>query len=535
MPDQVYRRFPWKVGALGAVMLLALCIAGCSAPEAWPERGPPNILVIVADDQRWDQLGLVQREQGSAARFPFLRTPHLDALAEQGMRFRNAFVTTSLCSPSRSSILTGQYVHRHLVIDNQTDFPGGPTFATALGEAGYTTAYFGKWHHGSQRARPGFDYVASFMAQGTYYDAPFVVTNPWFDMLGFGPRWTQTEGHVDERTLDYLLDYLDAPRAQPFAVVVGLKGAHQPFTAMEQHRGRFASNEIQAPANWSHFPPWVPRRTLSPEPPSGNRTITAMLETVLSVDESVGRILRAMDERDLADNTLVVFTSDNGYYLGEHLLGDKRSAYEPSMRVPLLLRYPGVIPRGAISDALVLNIDIAPTLVDVALGSVPATMQGRSLKSLYEPPGATWREDFLYEFWQLPYAEARLPGDEASSWGVLASLTTPTIVAVRTRSHKLITYRDKPEYTELYDLVADPAETNNLAGSAGHAELQAQMCARLQRLLDETEYDFEAPVRDWWARSRFADKENSIYAPLAARPVSVTSPTVNCQAAVPRS
>ncbi len=517
-----------RVLTLVLMALTALLTTACSGRATWPETDRPNILLLVADDLRWDQLGVVQNELGDAAQFPFLQTPHLDALAGQGVRFRNAFVTTSLCSPSRASILTGQYVHQHLVIDNRTHFPDRPSFATALRDAGYATAYFGKWHQGVQRERPGFDYVATFMGQGEYHDTPFIVTNRWLDKLGFGPRWTTTEGYVDERTVDFMVDYLDTPRDKPFAIMLAFKGVHQPFTPMEQHRGRYAGREVVPPANWSALPPWVQARDVGSEPPRNADVLPAMLETVLSVDASVGRVMRALEERGLADNTLVLFTSDNGYYLGEHMLGDKRSAYEPSMRVPLLARFPGVVPAGSVADDLVLNIDIAPTLVDAARADVPGFMQGRSLLPLFTGGAQSWRDDFLYEFWYLPYDKRKWRDGDPGHAGVIATHDTPTIAAVRTRTHKLITYRGRPEFTELYDLVADPLEVDNLADSTAHTELRAAMCTRLRRLAADTGYDYLAPVEDWWRRSRSDSKDGSIYAALLAAPDAVSRSDIDC-------
>ncbi len=206
-------------------------VAGAAAGAT---KVPVNILIMVADDQRWDEFGVVQAEQGERARFPFLRTPRLDALAAEGMRFRNAFVTTSLCSPSRSAILTGQYNHTNGITDNFTPFAARPTWATALQAAGYTTAYIGKWHHGEQQwERPGFDFIATYQGHGQYNDTVFRVTNKWFD--------TKKKGYVDERSVDFAIQFLeDQPRDKPFAMMLGFKAVHEPFTPMAEHAQRYA-------------------------------------------------------------------------------------------------------------------------------------------------------------------------------------------------------------------------------------------------------------------------------------------------------
>ena len=490
------------------ILLTTLLISGCTlhpdtALAPGTHANAPNILLIVTDDQRWDELGVVQKERQQDARFPFLQTPNLDSLAEQGIRFRNAFVTTSLCSPSRSSILTGQYVHAHGVMDNQTPFSAKPTWATALQESGYTTAYFGKWHHGGQRTRPGFDYFATFVGQGNYNDTPFLLSGE--------PKRITTKGYVDERSVDFLIDYLEIPKDEPFAAVLGLKGVHQPFTAMEQHIGGYSDNKISTPPNRTTIPPWSNFNETPPKSFGDRPMWNTILDAVRSVDTNVGQVLDALDALDLSDNTVVIFTSDNGYYLGEHTLGDKRSAYDESIRVPMIVRYPGVIPAGIISDALVLNIDIAPTIIGLTGTAIPREIHGSNLQPLLAAPNAPWRDAFLYEHWQLPYNEKKLPEGKPRSLGVLNILGTPTILALRTEQHKLVTYPGNPGYTELFDLSADPYETTNLFLAENYSTLRANLCRRLHEFLVETEYSYSAPIQKWLTESEFSDKKNTRY------------------------
>lgn len=455
-------------------------LSGYSSGSFSAEQTHTNILLIVTDDQRWDELGVVQSEQGSGARFPFLKTPRLDALAAQGMRFRNAFVTTSLCSPSRSAILTGQYNHTNGIIDNTTPFAPRPTWATALQEAGFTTAFIGKWHHGdTQWERPGFDYVATFRGQGLYNDTTFKVNDSWFE--------TKTTGYVDERSVDFAIDFLEDRGGKPFAMMVGFKAVHQPFTPMVEDVDRYSSELIRPALNWYAAAPWKNRGPLRvPRRPRNPPLWMEILRTVNGIDRNVGRLLDALDELQLAHNTLVVFTSDNGFYLGEHQLGDKRSAYEESIRVPLIVRLPGRVAEGAISDELVLNIDLAPTILDmVGVDRADSGMQGSSLRPLLAGERVSWREAFLYEYWQ-----------ENEFWKGPGVPRTPSILAVRTATHKLVTYPDYENWTQLFDLEADPYEVRNLVGYRKEVNRHVQMCHLLGQLLRDTEYiDRSGPGR----------------------------------------
>jgi len=510
-----------SIVVLGAVLFWGLARDAehqLPPPEVanWPDEGRPNVLLIVTDDQRWDQLGLVQGELGDVARYSFLETPNLDALANDGVRFRNAFVTTSLCSPSRASILTGQYVHRHGVMDNQTAFPDVWNFASALRDAGYSTAYFGKWHHGRQPERPGFECYASFLDQGKYLNTRFLV-NRRFPLCGNAePRVQPTEGYVDDESIDFLVEFLNYPRNKPFAVMLGLKGVHQPFLPKAMHQGSYQDRVLSPPGNWQVKAPWSTLGA-TPRRPPGNRDIWLdILETIRGIDHSVGRVLGVLEEKGLADNTLVIFTSDNGYYLGEHRLGDKRSAYEESIRVPLLLRLPNKIEPGLLRDELVLNIDIAPTILDYAGVEVSEAVQGVSLAALSGAGSREWRTDFLYQFWEQPFNNAPRADGTPLTPQVVDTHSTPTMLSVRSERHKLTVYKDLPEYTELFDLHVDPAETLNLAREESASVTLEAMCARLQRLLKETEYDYLHPIKRWLEASAWPDKPGSIYGDVMA-------------------
>lgn len=438
---------------------LAAGLAACLCGAAWgggPKR--PNFLFIYTDDQRWDALGVVQREQGERARFPWLRTPHLDRLAREGVRFRNAFVVNALCSPSRASFLTGKYGHANGVVNNHTPFPeNSVTWATLLRDAGYRTGYVGKWHHGPQRGqRPGFDYSASFVGQGVYFNCPIEVNG----------QVSPSQGWVDDVSTDHALGFLKENRDRPFALVLGFKSSHGPFQPAERHKEAYAGEQARRVPNLD-VPAIYNRTPGAPLPQPGEGPVPTNLgwfRCLNGVDENVGRVLQTLDELKLAENTVVVFSSDNGYYLGEHRLGDKRSAYEESMRVPLLVRYPRGIKAGRSEDRLALNVDLAPTFLDYAGVPAPGGLHGQSWRALLEGKrDAAWRKAFFYAYF------------------FERGFRIPTVTAVRTETAKLIRYPGHPEWTELFDLRADPFEIKNLWAEPDAARLRKELDAEYER------------------------------------------------------
>jgi arylsulfatase A-like enzyme len=458
------RRSFLRVFAVAAVMVVAP-FAKADAPAR------PNFLFVYTDDQRWDALGVVQREEGEAGRFPWIRTPNMDRLAAEGVRFRNAFVVNSLCAPSRAVFLSGQYNHENGVSNNHTPFPlDNVTSSALLRQAGYRTAYFGKWHHAQQKERPGFDRVASFLGQGRYNDCPFNVDG----------TMTPTHGRVDDVSTDYAIDFLKDHVAhhpgQPFDVVVGYKAVHDPRIPADEDKGLYEGEKPRPVPNLEAHPPFRPGERLTMAAPKRrNEGQLNYFRCVTSADRSLGRLLDALDELKLADNTVVVFTSDNGYYMGEHGLGDKRSAYDESLRIPFIVRYPKGAPKGATVDAMVLNVDLAPTLLDFAGVAVPKEMQGRSWKPLLAASGTPeWRKAFFYEyFFERGFA-------------------SPTTLAVRTDDAKLIKYPGHDEWTELFDLKADPYETKNLYSDPAAKPLRERMEAEFDRQAKAVDYHVPA-------------------------------------------
>lgn len=435
----------------------------------------PNFVYVFTDDQRWDALSVVQREQGEKGRFPWLRTPNLDRIAAEGIRFRNAFVVNSLCAPSRASLVTGQYGHVNGVTNNHTPHPeGNLSVAVLLRPAGYVSGYFGKWHHGSQSGkRPGFDTSASFVGQGVYFDCPIEVD---------GVK-TPSQGFVDDVTTEYASNFIKANKDKPFLMILGLKTCHGPFTPPPRNAKDYEGALARSTPNYGL--PAIYAKT-GPNGAKGKATDAKEVPTNLgmfrginSVDDNVGKLLRLLDELKLAEDTVFVFSSDNGYYLGEHNLGDKRTAYDESLRIPMLLRYPRAAKAGRTEDRMVLNIDPAATFLDLAGLPVPAAMHGRSWKPLIEgKTEAAWRDSYFYCYF---YEK-----------GFNAPLTT----AVRTSEAKLIKYPGHDEWTEVFDLKADPYEVKNLAQDPAYADLRKKL---------EAEYDRQAKAVDFRI-PEYADK-----------------------------
>lgn len=462
-----------------ATIVLALLSGACSQPAAPPEDQAaagvevrrPNVLVILTDDQRWDALGVVQREQGEAALFPWFETPNLDRLAAEGARFSNAFVTTSLCSPSRASFLSGRYARRHRVLDNFTEYPDDlPGYPQRLQQAGYETAYIGKWHMGEDNdaRRPGFDYWMSHRGQGNYFDNTFNVD---------GTR-REIPGYYTTVVTDHALEWLGRPHSAPWLLVLGQKAPHGgPIQPEPRFAQAFDDRQIEKPVNYENYraadgkPAWLEE---SLDTWHGHRGplydlkehgafVRAYLATLLSVDESVGRLYAALEASGQLDDTVIVFTSDNGFVLGEHGRVDKRTMYEESIRIPLLVRYPRLVRGGTIVPQLVLSHDIAPSLIELAGAAPLEDVTGRSVVPLLTGASSPWREAFLYEYnyeTQFPY--------------------TPNVRGVRTDRWKYIRYPngdDTPDrFTpELYDLAADPYELRNLVDEPSQAARRLEM------------------------------------------------------------
>lgn len=474
-----------------ALLALAALGLGCAQARSLEPRAPatqsPNIVVVLVDDLRFDALGTNGH--------PFVETPNVDRLAREGANFSRAFVTTSLCCPSRASLLTGAWAHRHGVTSNERiDLdPALPTFPKLLQASGWHTAFIGKWHIGeSAEPRPGFDRWVSFEGQGVYFDP----------VLNEDGRAVEAQGYVTDLLTDAAVRWIDEQRAdRPFCLILSHKATHAPMAPAPRHRGRYGDREITAPlsaADDLEDKPEALRRMAahgflkrqfeaSGDQPAPERVpppdwdipdfVRLFLETLLAVDESVGRVVAALEERGLLERTLVVFTSDNGFLFGEHQAPDKRLAFEESIRVPLILRAPGLALPGSVIDELVLNVDLAPTLLELAGIDPPSLVQGRSLLPLLRGERGAWRDSFLYEY----FREHQFEG-------------IPTTLALRGKDWKYVVY---PDYLapneELYDLKADPFEMRNLAELPENAARMAELRGLLERSKQET--GFRVPLQ----------------------------------------
>lgn len=453
-----------RVGVLVLAPAIALGATAAFGAEAAQSRAP-NLVFILTDDQRFDEMGFMN---------PVLDTPNIDALARDGVHFRNAFVTTSLCSPSRASILTGQMMHNHGVVDNNAALPAGlELFPARLRAAGYETAFIGKWHMGGAitAPRPEFDFWVSFPGQGNYYPTTAFGTQA---MLNVNGRDVAQRGYITDELTDYAIEFLanrDAER--PFLLYLSHKAVHATFLPAERHREQYADAEITIgapPAPDADVPMWVINQRNSwhgTDFPYHSHLPLADFKreyhrTLSAVDDSVGRIRARLEDQGIGDETVVMLMGDNGFMFGEHGLIDKRNAYEESMRVPLLANGPG-FPAGSTVDEMVANIDIAPTMLDLAGVPAPAHYDGMSFRGLAagEAHGA-WREALTYEYyWEFNYPQ------------------TPTVFALRTDRYKYIQYHGVWDTEELFDLVADPSEANNLIEDPEHLERKVAMREQL--------------------------------------------------------
>jgi N-acetylglucosamine-6-sulfatase len=404
-----------------------------AAPLLAQAPSRPNFVFILVDDMRWDSF--------SYAGHPFLKTPHIDRIAREGAQFTNAFVTTPLCSPSRGSFLTGQYVQTHGVIGNT---PAGvpishklETFPKLLRASGYETGYFGKWHMGNDASpRPGFDRWVSFKGQGVYNDPA----------LNIDGQETKQTGYITDILSEHAAQFIEKPHSKPFCVYIGHKAIHGPFTPAERHKDLFKTDPIKVAANAADDLKDKPAmKEIKPGAGSPDELIRNQLRCIVSIDEGVGKVLASLEKTKQLDNTVFVFTSDNGYFWREHGLGDKRWAFDESIRIPLVMRYPKLLKPGTKIPAMVANIDIAPTFLDLAGAPIPTQIQGKSLRPVLKNPKAKVRTELFCEY----FREAQFP-------------KTPNWRAIRSERYKYVHYPELKGADEFYDLRQDPGELKNL-------------------------------------------------------------------------
>ena len=459
-----------------SVFLLGLMSLSLRAADQPPR---PNIVLVIVDDLRWDDLG--------CAGHPFAQTPNIDRIAAEGAMFRNAFITTPLCSPSRASILTSQYAHRHGIIDNTERGPQSHrllTFPQTLQQSGYETSFVGKWHMGNDNtARPGFTHWYALQGQGKSYDS----------VVNDNGQPVQTAGYVTDILNAKSVEFVRQKHSQPFLLYLSHKAIH-PETAQAAD-GKLsdptASNFIPAQRHETLYAGVkLPRRPsfgvppldkpalqqsiaglppLGPETVSSDKSILNRLRMLASVDEGVGALRQALEESGQLDNTVFVVMGDHGYFYGEHGLSvERRLAFEESIRIPLVVRYPALVAAGSTPEAMVLGMDIGPTFAELAQAKIPPEFQGKSLVPLLAGRKVDdWRSSFLIEY----YSDTVFPRMHKLGYR-----------AIRTDRWKYIHYLDQEGLDELYDLAADPYELANRIESPQDRETLAQLQSQLEQL-----------------------------------------------------
>jgi N-acetylglucosamine-6-sulfatase len=456
----------------------------------------PNIIFVLVDDLRWDAMGFV-------GRYPFLKTPHIDKLRKEGVHFKNAYCTNSLCAPSRATFLTGMFPQTNGVNTNQEGRELNPdktlSFGQILQGEGYQTAFIGKWHMAeSNEPRKGWDYWCSFPGQGQYFG----------NNLNINGNNIRNEGYITDELNKYTLDFIDENADKPFCVYLSHKAAHAPFTPADRDKNLYTNDLVPEPASWldnmENKPSWqrtvtvmnadqrhrLREKDLAKIIPQKNRKLTPWpaktgvgnqkdyLRTLTAVDDGLGEIYDLLKKKGILENTIIVFAGDNGFFQGEHGLGDKRLAYNESMRIPLIMRYPKLANANLTISEMILNADIAPTFLEMAGVSIPAQMQGKSVVPLLHGKNEDWRKSFLFTYWtDLVYF-------------------IPRITAIRTEKYLYSTTPDINDIDELYDVVNDPAELNNLSKKPEYSVIENNLKIELEQLKKETGYKADVPRPD---------------------------------------
>ena len=484
------------------LFLMMLCLfqsctvhAQLPTKEVSTKKTQPNIILIVVDDMRWDEFSL--------AGHPYLETPHIDQLAKAGARFTNAYHVSPLCSPNRASILTGQYPTMHGIKDNVAHDKAShqlDLYAKDLQQAGYRTAHVGKWHMGNDATpRPGYDYWACLPGQGR-------TINPTFNENG---KTISEEGYVTDVLTDKAVSFIQEQKEQPFFLYIGHKAIHPDLKQLDNGKAdlNYPARFIPAPRHEGkyedqHFPKsknaFADYAKVDSTSVIGNalvqktkpeiraalnesllddftsqNTIQTRAEMLLAVDESLGKIVKTLKEQGIFDNTLLVFTSDNGYFYGEHGLSvERRLPYEESIKSPLIISYPKEIKTAIVKEDFVLSIDYAATFIDVAGLSKKIAIQGISLLPLLKNEELTnWRNSFMVEYYSY---ENPMP------W-----LINTDYKVIRSGKYKYIHWVQHPDKKELYDLELDPLEMKNLVTEPSMITLIASLQKELIQLIGE--------------------------------------------------
>lgn len=445
------------------------------ARQADNQRSKPNIVCFVGEGLRWDEL--------SSTGNRLIHTPNMDRIGREGCTFHNAFVVNALCLPSRATMLTGMYSHTTGAVSNvEGKIPARfPLVSDLLQKAGYETAFIGKSHIEGALMDHYWDYYFGFVGQADYY-RPRITEG----IRGkYGPAKLYEDEYVDTILTRKAVEWLKQDRTKPFCLFLWFYAPHAPFYRPKDMVNDFNGVAIPTPSTFNEDLkgyPGKPRavadaddkigysEVFSDDPRSLEELVKDHYAGVQDNDRNVGAVWQELQRQNLTHDTAMLLSSDHGFFLGEHHLYDKRLMYEPSIRVPMMLRYPGHVKAGATSDEMVLNLDLAPTLLDIAGVQVPAEMQGKSMLPLAEGHAhVPWRKDWLYEYYEYPGFENVRP-----------------CRGVRTERYKLIEFFLSPEEFELYDLKTDPDEAHNLYGEPGYEQITAHLKQRLAALRAET-------------------------------------------------
>ncbi len=500
---------------INSVILVALCCgltSNLSAQDkADSSKKRPNIIIIVSDDHAYQAI--------SAYGNKLMQTPNIDRIAKEGVLFNKGYVTNSICGPSRAVILTGKYSHKNGFKDNEnSSFDGSQdTFIKQLKASGYQTAWIGKWHLETQPQ--GFDFWQILPGQGQYY-------NPDFYMMDGTKK--QSDGYVSDVIEGVSENWLDnRDQDKPFCLVIGHKATHRTWVPDGQDMGKFDHVTFPLPANFydeyknreaakvqdmsisktmrmgydlkvfddvneankegniarmnqeqrqkfdAYYDPIavdLKKRNLSGKELiewKYQRYMRDYLSTAVSLDRNIGRTLDYLDKNDLTKNTIVIYLSDQGFYLGEHGWFDKRFIYEESFRTPMMMRYPGVVKPGTVLNDFVMNLDIAPTMLDAAGVVIPKDEQGQSMLPLFKDRKAKGREVMYYHYYEN--------GEHSVS----------PHFGVRTKRYKLVRFYKRVSSWELYDLQKDPNEMNNVYGHKSYKKITEAMDIKLHKLIDQ--------------------------------------------------
>ena len=490
------------INQIFAFFLIVNSVINAQSIQDHSRQKQPNFLFVLVDDQPFDAIGL-------SGRYPFLKTPNINRLAKEGVNVKNFFVTQSICSPSRASFLTGTYPHIHGVNQNNRHVdPKWDEFApysVHLQKAGYQTAHVGKIHmahaRGKDHIRPGFDYWFSFIGQGKYFD-------PTVNEDG---REYQEKGYMTDILTDKAITWLKEKRDsnKPFSLNLWHKAVHQPHLPAPRHENLYMDEDLPSPPYDTHKetfkgkPEWqrkttygfdwkknvpIPSELLEKEWPIDYDKNMDILRCLASIDESLGKVLTKLEEMGELENTVIIYSSDNGFFMGEHTFSDKRLAYESSMRVPMLIRYPKMIEENIEVKEQCLNIDLAPTILEIAGIKKPNYMQGESMVNLLKgEKEKNWREAILFEY----YVDSYWP------------YAGPNQIAVRTENYKLVDAFLENDIDELYDLKKDPGEMKNLINVESYDKIEEKLRDQGAKLKKQYKYN---PNRDWWLKNVMKSK-----------------------------